>query len=389
VALFVFGVGLGACAGTDDPAGGAAANGAMADAVKPDPATSANMASSTPVSQARTSAGGSGGAAASAPSGQTNANANANASANSNTAATSAGAGSSAPAVAGTSPAAMSGAAGMTAMTMLAAGATANAGATGSGMTAACDRACLTGFNDSYLAALTAHDATKLDTAASVRFTENGKELKLTEGLWAVARSLGPYRQDMAEVPAGQTAGFVSLKDDKGDVLLAFRLKVVEHKVTEIETTVCRTGEATFFSPSSLMHNPLYDKEVDPSARMPREALTKIVDSYFNGIETSDGSAIPFADSARRNENGTVTGMGTGLKNVAMFSYIDKIDRSYVLVDEERGNVLPWVLFQIPSGLTGSRTLHLAELFKVEGGKIMDVQAIMVNQPLGTPRGWE
>ena len=282
----------------------------------------------------------------------------------------------------------MAGAGGMstvTAVTHTAAGASAASAA----MAAACDRACLTGFNDAYLAALTANDASQLDTADSVRFTENGKELKLTEGLWALARSLGPYRQDMAEVPAGQTAGFVSLKDDKGDVLLAFRLKVVEDKVTEIETTVCRTGEATFFSPGSLMHNPLYDKEVEPSARMSREEMTKIVDSYFNGIETSDGSAIPFADTARRNENGTVTGMGTGLKNVAMFSYIDKIDRRYALVDEERGNVLPWVLFQIPNGITGSRTLHLAELFKVEGGKIMDVQAIMVNQPLGTPGGWE
>jgi hypothetical protein len=254
---------------------------------------------------------------------------------------------------------------------------------------AACDRACLTGFNDAYLAAVIAHDASKLDKADTVRFTENGKELKLTEGLWAVARSLGPYRQDMAEVPAGQTAGFVSLKDDKGDVLLAFRLKVVDRKVTEIETTVCRTGEATFFSPANMMHNDLYDKEVEPSARMSREELTKIVDSYFNGIETSDGSAIPFAETARRNENGTVTGMGSALKNVAMFSYIEKIDRRYALVDEERGNVLPWVLFQIPMGLTGSRTLHLAELFKVDGGKIMDVQAVMVNQPLGTPGGWE
>lgn len=270
-----------------------------------------------------------------------------------------------------------------------AAGASAAAGS-GAAPAASCDRACLTGFNDAYLDALIAKDASKLKTAASVRFTENGKELKLNEGLWAVASELGPYRQDMAEVPAGQTAGFVSLQDDRGDVLLAFRLKVVNMEVTEIETTVCRSGEASFFSPNALMRNPIYDKEVAADARMDRDAIIKIVDSYFAGIESSDGSAIPFAETARRNENGANTGSGTGLKNVAMFSYIDKIDRRYVLVDVERGNVLPWVLFQIPmSPLGGSRTLHLAELFKVEGGKIMDVQAIMVNQPLGTPGGWE
>ena len=253
----------------------------------------------------------------------------------------------------------------------------------------ACDRACLTQLNDGYLQALVAKDPSKLVTAASVRFTENGKTLKLGEGLWAVAKSLGEYRQDFAEVPAGQTAGFASLQDDKGAVLLAFRLKIVARQITEIETTVCRSGEATFFSPNNLKRNMLFDRDVEPGKRMSREELTKIVDLYFQGIESSDGSDIPFDSGARRNENGTTTGTGMALQNVAMFSYIDKIDRRYVLVDEERGNVLPWVLFQIPMGLGGSRTLHLAEAFKVEGGKIMDVQAIMVNQPLGTPSGWE
>mgnify|MGYP003407000453 CR=1 FL=1 len=254
---------------------------------------------------------------------------------------------------------------------------------------AACDRACLTQLNDDYLKALIAHDSTKLPLADNVRFTENGKTLKLSEGLWAVAKSIGEYRQDFAEVPAGQTAAFASLQDDKGTVLVAFRLKVVDRKITEIESTVCRTGEATFFSPNNLKRNPLFDKDLEASKRMKRDELSAIVDLYFQGIESSDGSKIPFDSGARRNENGTNTGMGTGLQNVAMFSYIDKIDRRYVLVDEERGNVLPWILFQIPMGLGGSRTLHLAEAFKVEAGKIMDVQAIMVNQPLGTPSGWE
>lgn len=256
--------------------------------------------------------------------------------------------------------------------------------------TADCDRACLTGFSDSYLDALIAKDASKLKTAAAVRFTENGKELKLTEGLWAVASALGSYRQDFAEVPAGQTAGFVSLEDSAGDVLLAFRLKVVNMEVTEIETTVCRSGEASFFTPNALMRNPLFDEEIPADARLTRDELAAIVDTYFAGIESSDGSAIPFSETARRNENGSNTGSGTGLKNVAMFSYIDKIERRYVLVDVERGNALPWVLFQIPmSPFGGSRTLHLAEAFKVSDGKIQDVQAIMVNQPLGTPGGWD
>ena len=255
---------------------------------------------------------------------------------------------------------------------------------------AACDRACLIAINDSYLAGLTAHDASKLKTAAGVRFTENGKELPLTQGLWAVAKTVREFRQDFAEVAAGQTAGFAAIDDDAGTALLAFRLKVVAREVTEIETIVVRQGEATFFSPTSLrMRDPLYDAEVPAAARLPRDRMIEVVDTYFKGIETGDGTAIPVDANAARNENGTVTARGTAIQNLAMFSYIDQVKRRYVLVDEERGIVLPLVLFEIPNGLGGSRTLHLAELFKVSDGKIMNILAIMVNQPLGTPSGWE
>jgi hypothetical protein len=273
-----------------------------------------------------------------------------------------------------------------------AAGAAGGAGMAGTGgaPAAACDRACLTAINDSYLAALIAHDAGELATADGVRFTENGKELQLNQGLWTVAKSLRPFRQDFAEVPAGQSAGFAALDDDAGVVLLAFRLKVVDRKVTEIETIVVRQGEATFFSPTNLsMRDPIYDMDVPAASRLPRDELIEVVDSYFEGIETGDGSAIPVHASAERNENGVVTASGNAIQNLAMFSYIEEVKRRYVLVDEERGVVLPFVLFEIPQGFTGSRTLHLAELFKVSDGKIMDILAIMVNQPLGTPSGWE
>ena len=256
---------------------------------------------------------------------------------------------------------------------------------------AACDRACLTELNTKYLESVIAHDASKLPTAPGVRFTENGKELPLTGGLWGVAKALRSFRQDFAEVPAGQTAGFVALDDDAGAVLLAFRLKVVDRRVTEIETTTCRQGQATFFSPNSLSkREPIYDMEVEPAQRLPRAKLIEIVDLYFQALESGDASKVPFDSTASRNENGTVTASGSRLSNVSMFSYIEEIDRRYALVDEERGNVLPWVLFQIPMGIGGgSRTLHLAELFKVAGGKIMNIHAIMVNQPLGTPSGWD
>jgi hypothetical protein len=266
--------------------------------------------------------------------------------------------------------------------------------AAGSGGTSdavlACDRACLVQFNTDYLSALTARDATRLATAEKVRFTENGKDLPLTEGLWKVAKTLNTYRQDFSEVANGETGGFVVLEDDAGPVLLSFRMNVALRKVSELETIVARQGQATFFTPSALtMNDPLYDMALDASERSPRMKMIQIVDTYFQGIESGDGSMIPFDETATRNENGSTTASAPGIANLAVFSYIEDVTRRYIIVDEERGVVFANILFQIPMGMTGSRTLHLSELFKVKAGKIMKIQAFMVNQPLGTPSGWE
>lgn len=255
---------------------------------------------------------------------------------------------------------------------------------------AACDHACLVELNTSYLTALTKRDASRLATAASIRFTENGKDLPLTEGLWKVATKLGTYRQDFADAASGQTAGFVGLEDDGGPVLLSFRMKLVEKKVTELETIVARQGQATFFTPTMLTTaDPLYDAVIDPSSRSPRMKMIEIVDTYFQGLDSGDGSMIPFDANATRNENGTTTATGMTIANVAGFSYIEDITRRYLVVDEERGVVFANIIFQIPMSMSGPRTLHLSEAFKVDAGKIMKIQAIMVNQPLGTTSGWD
>ena len=250
-----------------------------------------------------------------------------------------------------------------------------------------CDRACLTDLMSAYLQAMIDGDASTLPLAATARFTQNGAELSLGEGLWEHSLSLGDYRQDFAEVPAGQAAAFVELNDSSGSVLLAIRLAVVAHNITEIETIVVRRGEAIFFSPEGLVADPILEQEATGGES--REQLVEIADLYFQGLDSGDGSMVPFGSDASRNENGVVTARGSSLSNLRAFSYIEEIKRRYVLVDTERGIALPFALFEIPSGLGGARTLHLAEMFKIVDGEIVRILAIMVNQPLGTPSGWE
>jgi len=67
-----------------------------------------------------------------------------------------------------------------------------------------CDRACLEGFLDFYVAAVVAHDATLLPLARDVKFTENGQRLNLDDGLWHAATERGAYALKLADVERGQ-----------------------------------------------------------------------------------------------------------------------------------------------------------------------------------------
>ena len=53
--------------------------------------------------------------------------------------------------------------------------------------TASCDNACLKGFVDGYVDALSHRDATKLPVTKDVKYTENGRVLDLGQGFWLTA----------------------------------------------------------------------------------------------------------------------------------------------------------------------------------------------------------
>jgi hypothetical protein len=75
--------------------------------------------------------------------------------------------------------------------------------ATGTTSTTACDRACLKGNIDRYLAAMVTHDPGRLKLATHARFTEDTVEKKPEESeLRKSATALRPFRQDFLDVHA-------------------------------------------------------------------------------------------------------------------------------------------------------------------------------------------
>src|SRR5262252_760372 len=108
-----------------------------------------------------------------------------------------------------------------------------------------CDRACLKNMMTTYLNALVAQDPTKAPLASNVRFTEDSKDLKVGEGFWKTATSLGEYRQDFIDVKEQVIASHVVVEESGKRGLCTVRLKVAGGKITEIETIVTHAAERT------------------------------------------------------------------------------------------------------------------------------------------------
>ena len=80
--------------------------------------------------------------------------------------------------------------------------------------TASCNRACLEGFVERYLDAVTENRPDKVALAPGVRFTEDGQQLVIGDGLWNSMRAKGGYRLFVSDVPAGQVVVLATIEED-------------------------------------------------------------------------------------------------------------------------------------------------------------------------------
>ncbi len=282
-----------------------------------------------------------------------------------------------------------------------------------------CDRACLNAIVDQYLAAIVAHDPSRVALAPDVKFTEDGVRLQPGDGLWATASGLGTYKLYFDEPEAGTAGAFAVIEENGTPALLALRLKVVRRRITEIETLVARKQTTAFLNTDALTEpRPIFLETVQPRERASRREMTAIVGKYFDGIEQSNGDIVPFDKDCIRIENGIQTCPGSASSplgalscgaqlSTRIFSYIQTVSpRRFPIVDGERGLVLAIVRFNHPATVQtvdvpgrGKMTMgrysqwpnstEIAELFKVQDRKIREITAVIVTAAYKAPTGWE
>jgi hypothetical protein len=287
-----------------------------------------------------------------------------------------------------------------------------------------CQRDCLQGYVDKYLAAMRDKTVDSRLFARNVRFTENGVELPLgNEGLWFDTSSIGHYKFYIPDVQTQQIAFFGTVFEQAragsagpvqppDPVAIALRLRIdADGRISEVEQIAARpdrplgpapeassspfpaTGEAVDEMGSP---NPVFLQSVPENERMSRAELIAVANAYFEGLQRNDGEGYyPFTDDCVRHENGTVTAgppstgarqtckaqFETGLKGVVTGIR----DRRFVAVDRERGIVFAFAFFD---HRPINWTWELGELFKIEKGQIRRIEAIFIRSPYGLPSGW-
>ena len=176
----------------------------------------------------------------------------------------------------------------------------------------ACGEACLKGVMDNYLAAVEAHDPSRLPLAKTVRNTENGVVIPVGEAFWRTNTGLGPYRHYYYDPTTGGVALHATATENGAPNYLMVRLKVVAGKLTEIETVINRQAANAAVAPPL---DPMWDEKEPPAKRLTRQQLIDASIGYLKVFAFKNGKLAPFAESCIRLENGNVMSLGPNDKS--------------------------------------------------------------------------
>ena len=286
-----------------------------------------------------------------------------------------------------------------------------------------CDRVCLINTVDTYLAAVVAHDPSKVKFSPDVKFVENTVPMKPGEGLWKTASALPTTFKIYVPDPVSEEVGFMCVMQESGKpVLLGLRLKIWTGQITEAEHLIARNLSAASLA-NLEMPRPGLLATVPPAERIPRAEMLKIGLSYYDALVNGDGKAAPFADDCVRHENGrqstgnpppatpgfaTMGAMGCAAQlDTKVMSYIKAIEpRRVEIADPETGLVFGLSQFRQPMdqktveivGVSGvdhvdmnfkAFDLPATHIFKIRDGKIHEIEAMGFTMPYNSKTGWE
>jgi hypothetical protein len=285
-------------------------------------------------------------------------------------------------------------------------------------------RVCYDRLVDDYLAALVAHDPSRIAFAPDARLVENIKATKIGDGLWKTASAVPTSFKLYVPDPVSGQVGFMGVMQEGGKpILLGLRLQVFEGHVIQAEHVIARDLSDESLANLKVVRS-VFTKTIPEGMRMPRYEIKGIAYSYYDALDFNDGELAPMARDCERHENGressgsraAITAQTpkpnysamdcTRQFSTGMMAYIDNIDNIRVVaVDPVTGlafglshfhHSMKNHVFPI-KGVPGTTErevknqpfdLPAAHIFKISGGKIHQIEAMGFLAPYNSPSGW-
>jgi hypothetical protein len=273
---------------------------------------------------------------------------------------------------------------------------------------------------EDYLVALNKRDAAAVRWGDAPLTSENNVMLAPDDGLWGTIEAVGDYRLKFADPATGQVGYFGTVHEHIEESAYTVRLKVDgAGRVAEAESIVVRQSDSGI-----KFENPRYwDKPIlDANALKPdaRAEMVRLSNGYFDTLQLNDGTLhTRFHPDCDRVENGVqtthnpefakivpVSALGCEAQfRMGNYRYDDRLrGRRFPLVDEERGLVLAFGFidhsgrlaeYQLTDGRTVKspvrrpHSFYLGELFKIDDGMIMQIEANFITVPYNMPSPWD
>mgnify|MGYP001767503701 FL=1 len=240
-----------------------------------------------------------------------------------------------------------------------------------------CTRPMLQAAVESYLAAQTSGNISRMSLDAKAKFQENMIPTTREKGLWNTALPIA-HTISIYDVPRCKTFTEVIVTEGGHPYVLGTRLAVKNGRITEIDSLVSDQDDWLFNAPDYLKYSKAEDWPLlEPDNRVSRQELIDAGNQYFDFVFLDKGIRPPWGTPCARLEGGAYTNPKNEPRDTcqipAPLGEMFVVNRTYV-VDEEMGTVN--VFCRFGDSKEGMPDSHL---FRLVNGRYRWIHTISVN----------
>ena len=156
-----------------------------------------------------------------------------------------------------------------------------------------CDRDCLQNVLGRWLDVLASRRRDALFEAPGLRYTENGQQLRVGDGLWGTVTVVSRNRRVVVDPQTGTIGVLVGVSENEVPGALAARLKVAGGQVTELEAVVARQELSPPDGQTATLFGPRLSDAFDPVRFASEWAAFERAGRDTDGLTLPSPSSLP------------------------------------------------------------------------------------------------